>query len=289
MTNITAQTTTYAVLGHPIGHSLSPAMHNAALRAMGLDGLYVAYDVEPEQLMDVLQAMQRMGFGGVNLTIPHKEVACAGLDELDSSAQAVGAVNTIEFTDGGMRGHNTDGEGLMRALKESFGETVDGRSVCVLGAGGTGRAIAITCATRGAVRVVIAGRREEQVRPVVEEVRSAAPDCDVDEAIGVNDTWVEASRRADLVVHTTSVGLKEGDAAVIGAEAFRSGQSLVDTIYTAAETPLMKCAREAGAQAINGLGMLLHQGAVALSIWTGREPPVDVMRAALEAATQPGS
>ncbi len=284
MTDVTAPTKSFAVLGHPIVHSLSPVMHNAALRAMGLDAVYLAYDVLPDALMGVLESMRAMGFGGVNLTIPHKEVAFAGLDQLDASAEAVGAVNTVVFTDAGICGHNTDGEGLMRAMQESFGETIEGRSVCVLGAGGAGRAAAITCALRGAARVVVAGRREEQVRPVVFDIAEAAPNCDVSSALGVEGTWADASRAADLVVHTTSVGLNADDAPVLGAEAFRSGQALFDMVYTTRETSLMRCAREAGAQASNGLGMLLHQGAVALSIWTGREAPVDVMREALEDA-----
>ena len=136
---ITGKTGAFGVLGHPIAHTLSPPMHNAALGEMGIDAVYLPFDVAPEWLLEVLAGMQAMGFGGVNLTIPHKEVAFHGLPRLDASAKLVGAVNTVEFSSDGMMGHSTDGYGILKAIDEGFGMGVKGRSVAVVGCGGAGR------------------------------------------------------------------------------------------------------------------------------------------------------
>ena len=148
--NISGHTQPFAVVGHPIGHTLSPVMHNASFAALGLDAIYLAFDVKPERLMAVLPALRSMGFGGVNLTIPHKEVAFRGLEKLDASALLLGAVNTVQFSEGGMIGHNTDGFGFLRALDEAFGRNTTDDSVFVLGSGGAGRAVALMAAQAGA-------------------------------------------------------------------------------------------------------------------------------------------
>src|SRR5262245_12670128 len=129
MKHLSGHTKPYAVLGHPIGHTMSPIMHNASIESLGLDAIYLAFDVAPARLLDVLPAMQSMGFGGVNLTIPLKEVAYRGLKQLDESARLLGAVNTVQFTEHGMIGHNTDGYGFLKAMEEAFGEPVKGAAV----------------------------------------------------------------------------------------------------------------------------------------------------------------
>ncbi len=141
---LSGHTRPYAVLGHPIGHTLSPVMHNRSIQSLGLDAIYLALDVAPDALMDVLPAMKAMGFGGVNLTVPLKEVAFRGFETLDPSAESLGAVNTVEFTDDGMVGHNTDGEGFLLALKAAFGSSPRDRRVFVLGAGGAGLTFSTT-------------------------------------------------------------------------------------------------------------------------------------------------
>jgi shikimate dehydrogenase len=290
MQAISGHTRPYAVLGHPIGHSLSPAMHNASIQSLGLDAVYLAFDVHPDALMGVLPAMHQMGFGGVNLTVPLKEVAFRGLRDLDPTAERVGAVNTVEFlSGGGMRGHNTDGYGFVRDVRESLGAALRGLSVVVLGSGGAGRAIAITCGVEGAREVVLcdidAGRSERAAA----DVRRWSADVVVS-ALGAGDAaWVAACQRADLVVQCSPLGMKKGDPSPVAAAAFRGGQLAYDLVYMYPETPFMRSARANGAKAANGLGMLLYQGARAFAIWSGQEPDAEAMRRALVQSVYGGS
>lgn len=279
---ISGHTRAFAVLGHPIGHTLSPVMHNAALSALGLDGIYLAFDVAPEALMRVLEAMGAMGFGGANLTVPLKEVAFRGISDLAPSARAMGAVNTVEFRETGLRGHNTDGAGFLRALREAFGVSPQGLSVFVLGCGGAGRAVAGACAAEGAGSIALADAEPERC----ERLKAALLEKGaLVKAVGNQRAeWVEQARRADLVVQATPLGMKTTDLPPLPAEAFRSGQMAFDLVYNLPETAFMRMAASAGARAVNGLGMLLHQGAEAFTIWTGREAPVEAMRSALAAA-----
>lgn len=279
---LSGHTTPFAVLGHPIGHTLSPVMHNTAIDALGMDAVYLAFDVAPERLMATLPAMADMGFGGVNLTVPLKEVAFRGLDDLDGSAADVGAVNTVEFTPRGMRGHNTDGEGFLRALDEGFGRRVEAASVFVLGCGGAGRALAITCARGGAARIVLTDIDAQRTERVAGEVATLVPGVDVGALPEGRPAWAAAAREADLVIQATPVGMQPDDEPLLGEDAFRDGQRVFDLVYMYPETGLMTAARRAGAHAANGLGMLLHQGVRAFEIWTGVTPPVDAMRESLE-------
>jgi len=281
---LSGNTQPFAVLGHPIGHTLSPVMHNAAFNALRMDAVYLAFDVDPANLMRVLPAMADMGFKGVNLTVPLKEVAFRGIADLDVSARLLGAVNTIEFLPGGLRGHNTDGAGFVQALREAFGIAIAGRSVFVLGCGGAGRAVALTCASEGASRLAIADSDADRPANVAAEVRKVSPDRPVTVVAADANAWIRAAREADLVVQATPVGMKRTDPPLLPPKAFRDGQKVYDLIYMYPETAVMQAARAAGAQAANGLGMLLHQGARAFSIWTGRTAPLDSMRLALESA-----
>lgn len=283
MVKISGHTRPFAVLGHPIGHTLSPVMHNAAFEALGWDAIYLAFDVKPERLMAVLPAMRSMGFGGVNLTIPLKEVAFLGLDLLDDSARLLGAVNTVKFADDGLVGHNTDGDGFLRALGEAFGASPRGEVVFVLGSGGAGRAVALVSAREGARRITLADVDADRCERVAAEIRRLFPATDVELALTPYDQ-VSAAKRADLVIQATPVGMKVEDQSLLGPEAFRRGQRAFDLVYHHARTVFMKAAAAGGADVSNGLGMLLHQGAKAFHIWTGVEPPVDVMRRALELA-----
>ena len=280
---LSGHTKPFAVLGHPIGHTLSPVMHNASIQALEFDGIYLALDVHPDRLMEVLPAMQLMGFGGVNLTVPHKEVAFHGLEKLDESALLFGAANTVEFTDEGMVGHNTDGYGFIKALEEAFGKGVEGDAVFVLGCGGAGRAIALQAAVKGARSIVLADIDADRVRRLNDEIIGLTPKVEVVEAL-CDCEKAELCRACDLVVQASPVGMKEGDPSLLPPEAFREGQRAFDLIYMYPETAFLSTAREAGAKIANGLGMLLHQGARAFEIWTGIEPDVAAMRQALEEA-----
>ena len=279
--NITGHTKPFAVLGHPIGHTLSPVMHNAAIQALKMDAIYLAFDVQPERLMDVLAAMRDMGFGGVNLTVPLKEVACRGLSKLDESAQLLGAVNTVKFAPDEITGYNTDGEGFQKAIEEAFGGPIAGKSVFVLGTGGAGRAVALACAGAGVTSISLCDADSKRSRKLAVEIETKFF-IETVNVVSSADGQAHAAHEADIVVQATPVGMKAGEPSLLGPEAFRKGQWAFDLIYMYPETAFMKAAKKGGAKVSNGLGMLLHQGALAFGIWTGVKPPADVMRKALE-------
>jgi len=285
MKAISGHTTPFAVLGHPIGHSLSPVMHNRSIEALTMDAIYLAFDVAPEKLMAVLTAMRDMGFGGINLTVPLKEVAFRGVDEHAQSATLARSVNTIEFlNDGRLKGHSTDGDGFISAVRESFNSSIAGLTVFVLGCGGAGRAVAITCATEGASRVVLSDIDQTRIDAVTTEIGQLAPTVDVRSAGIASADWQAASHEADLVIQATPIGMNADDAPLLAADAFHKGQFLFDLIYMFPKTAIMIEADKAGATTANGLGMLLHQGARSFEIWTGKTPDVNAMRDALEQA-----
>ena len=276
---VSGKTKAFAVLGHPVGHTLSPAMHMAAYEALGMDAVYLALDVAPDKLMQVLPAMQAMGFGGVNLTVPLKEVAFHGLEHLDVSAERIGAVNTVAFHDDKIAGYNTDGEGFLRALREAFGAGPEKLAVFVMGTGGAGRAAALTCARNGAKSITLYDIDRARLERVSDEVRKDRKDA----AVSMLSENPEAGAiECDLIIQATPVGMRPGESAPLKPDAFRKNQFVYDLIYMYPETLLLSTARKAGARTANGLGMLLHQGAAAFEIWTGTRPPVDIMRRALE-------
>jgi shikimate dehydrogenase len=285
---ISGHTQVFAVLGHPVEHTLSPAMHNANFQALGMDAVYTAFDVAPENLMDTLAAMSNMGFKGVNLTVPLKETAFRGLSHVDRLARHLGAVNTVEFTAGGMCGRNTDGIGFITALKESLGCGVRGKSIFILGSGGAGRAVAITCASNGAAHITLADADLARAQRLALDIRDVVPGFKPNAIPSAPEICGSAARDADIVVQATPVGMKPSDPALLPQSAFRAGQAFYDLVYMYPETATMRAARRAGARAANGLGMLLHQGAAAFTVWTGRKAAIETMRRALESAVYGG-
>ena len=281
-----ANPTPFALLGHPVGHSLSPAMHNAAFKALGLRANYALLDVRPGDLPRTLDELRAKKYGGLNVTIPHKEAAyrfLAAKHALSDTAQLLHSVNTVVFRpDGSLLGDNTDAPGFLDALKESFRASPRGRRVLVLGCGGAGRALALTCAMQGAESIFVTDVNLAARRRLLLALRQAAPGLPV---AGVSlDRARAAARDCDLIVQATPVGMHPGDPSLLPPDAFRKGQIVFDLIYNPAVTPLLATAKAAGARTANGLGMLLHQGARAFRLWTGRKPPVPAMRAALEKA-----
>jgi shikimate dehydrogenase len=293
---INATTRCCAVFGHPIHHSASPAMHNAAFAALGLNWRYLAFDVEPGRLREAVEGLKAMRFAGVNLTVPHKILAVEMMDALDESARAWGAVNTLLFEarDAGGRwrplrdfeqcpegpvrvhGFNTDADAIVRAIREDTGVEPRGARVLLLGAGGAGRAAALRLAAEGVKILWLVNRTTEKAAALRREINTRFPD--IDTRTGYPDD------RVDLVLNATSLGLKPGDPLPFDGGTFRIRQTdaVYDMVYRPAETPLLKAARAAGIRASNGLGMLLYQGAKAFEIWTGQTAPVAVMRQALE-------
>jgi shikimate dehydrogenase len=262
-----ALTKIYGIFGSPIKHSLSPAMQNEAFRALGLNACYHAFCVTPVQLKEAILGAKSMGFGGLNLTIPLKEKALE-IVEPDALASSIGAVNTVSFRDG-VAGHNTDGEGALLALKAA-GIEVEGRKVLLVGAGGAARAIAYTFAREGA-RISIANRSPRRA--------SALADCVGGVGHGLEDLE-ELVPSADVVINATSVGMKEGDPRLFEGGLLHKDQAVFDIVYNR-ETLLLKDAINAGAVAVDGVMMLVYQGAKALEIWTGKRAPVEVMERAV--------
>lgn len=278
---VTGHTKPFAVLGHPIEHTLSPAMHNAAMAALNMDAIYLAFDVPSEYLMEALAAMNHMGFVGANLTVPLKEVACKALRKLDESAQWLGAVNTVKFAPDGIAGYNTDGEGFLKAVEEAFGESVAGKSVFVLGIGGAGRAVALACAGAGVTSISLSDVDVDRCRKLAVEIETRFF-VETEIVASDKDRQAHAACEADVIVQATPVGMKPEEPSLLGPEAFCPGQWVFDVIYLYPETAFMKAAKKGGASVSNGLGMLLHQGALAFEIWTGVKPPIETMRKTLE-------
>ena len=266
---ITGATRVVGIIGDPVGHSRSPAMHNAAFDALGLDWAYVAFPVARGDGAAAVRAVTTLGLAGLNVTMPHKADAAAACDDLAPEAAALGAVNTVVNVDGTLVGHSTDGDGFLRALDDEEIE-VAGLRVLVVGAGGAARAITHALGRVGA-HVTVAARRSDAARSAA----SLAPDGD---AVGLDGIAVEGF---DVVVNATPLGM-DGEAPPFDTAKLHTGQFVYDTVYPV-ETPLLREARAGGLRAAGGLDMLVHQGALSFSLWTGIEPPLDVMRAAASA------
>lgn len=281
-----------SVFGDPVAHSRSPAFQNAALRSCGIDAQYVKIHAHPDELSAALRALPAAGFLGTNVTIPHKAGALATVDEADDYARKSGAVNTVVVDGRKLIGFNTDGPGLLRALREEFYADLRDLRVMLLGAGGgAGRAIALQCALEGCERLVLVNRTFEKARTLAQEL---SPYFQSDRLVGPAERLEaiphqeralrEHLAKSDLVINATSVGMKRTDPALVPAGLLTPNLMVYDTVYTAGKTRLIEDAEAAGARVANGLSMLLHQGALSFEIWFGRAAPLEVMRAALRAA-----
>jgi shikimate dehydrogenase len=279
---ITGKTRLLGVYGHPIGHSLSPVMQNAALKDLGLDYVYLAFDIDPLRLDQAVQAIGALGFAGVNVTIPHKENVTAFLDEVSREARLIGSVNTISNKDGRLLGESTDGIGFLRALCAA-GAEVKGKKAVVLGAGGSARAVLYTLVTSGA-SVIVANRTQERGEELARRINDVTSPGSVNAIQLTPDSLKEAVGSADILVNCTSVGMwPEIDATPCPEDLLHSGLFVYDLIYNPLRTRLIQDAERVGATAINGLKMLVYQGAASFKIWTGQDAPVDVMeKAALD-------
>ncbi len=267
----------FGIFGDPIEHSLSPVMQNEALRALGIDASYHAFRVPKAGLKDAIRGAAAMGFGGLNLTIPLKEEALE-LDFLqaDELALAIGAVNTISFGDrdrvSQIRGHNTDGWGALLALQDAD-VRIDGSRVLLIGAGGAARAVAYTLEKEGA-EISIANRNLRRAHDLATSVGGMGFClCDLERLVA----------QADIIINATSVGMRAGDARLFDGRLLQGRQAVFDIVYNR-DTELLQDARAAGSVAIDGVMMLVYQGAKALEIWTGAKAPVDLMERAVRGA-----
>ena len=258
------------VLGWPLEHTLSPSIHNAAFRRLGMDCAYYAWPVPPEELGDAIRGIRVLGAMGANVTMPHKRAVVDHLDEVSGEALALGAVNTIQRFGSKLIGHNTDVDGFREFLEGDAGVRMAGRRALVLGAGGAARAVVKALADGGAASVTVAARNETSGS---EAAKLAS--------VGAAIEWSLAEpavAEADVIVNATPLG-SNGENPLPSAP-FHSGQVVVDLLYRPPTTSLVRAARGAGAQGWGGLGMLVHQAAASFRIWTGKDPAIQVMSAA---------
>ncbi len=284
--DITGCTRLCGILGHPLDHTLSPRMHNAAFAALGLDWAYVPWPVAPDRLGEALRGLRALAnFAGANVTVPHKEAILPHLDALTDAARAVGAVNTIVREADRLTGHTTDGAGLLADLAETVSFQPRGARVVILGAGGAGRSAAFALAAAGARRVAILNRSEDRSRALAAAISSASAGLEAVAYPLHNFPADQILGSADLILNATAVGMRAGDPSPVDLGPCRPPTVTYDLVYNPPETAFLREARGRGLRAVNGLGMLVHQGAAAFALWTGRPAPWDVMRRALAAET----
>lgn len=279
---ITGTTTVVGVFGYPVAHSLSPVMHNAAFAELGLDWVYVPFAVASEALASAVVGVRALGIRGVNVTIPHKRAILSLVDRLTPEAEAIGSVNTVAVTADGILGHSTDGPGFLRALRERGFEVAGSRAV-VLGGGGAARAVIGALAAAGVGELTIVTRHPERAVDLPHlAVRQGVAPLQV-HLLPWDGPVRDALARADLLVNATPIGMAphDIDRLPVSAEWLPASLWVYDLVYTPRETALLRAAMARGCQTIDGVAMLVYQGAEAFTLWTGLPAPVAVMGAAL--------
>jgi len=266
------------LVGYPVEHSMSPAMHNAAFKALSLDAEYMLAPVKPGRLADFIDTIRGPEVMGGNVTTPHKETVMKHLDQVDETAQAIGAVNTIVHRDEVLTGHNTDATGGVKALTEAYG-CLEGSDVTILGAGGASRAITYQV-SREDCRVTVLNRSVDRARRLVEDLRSSAP---AELSYGALDRLPALIGDTDVLINTTPVGMAPNTSdSPVPAGLLHGGLFVYDVIYNPVKTRLLRDAEAKGARVLSGVNMLVYQGAEAFKMWTGVEPPIGLMQRAVE-------
>lgn len=272
------ETLVVGVIGWPVRHSLSPPMQNAAFAELGLNWVYVPFEVAPDRVQQAVDAVRALGMVGINVTVPHKEAVARLVDELDPAAATLGSVNTVVNRDGHLVGYSTDGAGFVRSVEEA-GEDLAGKRVALIGAGGSARAVAQAVAAEQPEALCIINRTFSRALELAGQVRGGGL------TIGALplESAQHAVQDAQVVIDTTPVGMHPHaqDAPVVPPEWLHEGQCVCDLVYRPRDTVLLRAARERGARTVSGAGMLVHQGAIALELWTGKPAPLVVMRQAL--------
>lgn len=283
MIPITGYTQLTGLLGSPVKHSISPMMHNTGFQALGLDFVYLCFDVNEETLEDAVKGLRTLHVKGFNLTMPNKNKILEYLDELSPAARLIGAVNTVENREGKLIGHNTDGIGFMRAVREQDID-VAGKCITLMGIGGAATAICTQAALDGAGRIYVFARMTSKYLPRMKElIRRLKKETGCEILLCDNedkDRLKKSLRESVLLVNATSVGMAPDEEGCIlpGKDYLHEGLAVGDIVYNPWETRLLRMAKEAECKGFNGYAMLLYQGAEAFRIWTGREMPVEVVR-----------
>lgn len=286
---INGRTLPTAVIGWPVAHSLSPAMHNAAYQALGLNWVCVPLAIPDQRaLVSFVEAARQLPFIGFNVTMPYKQAMAELCDEVATLAQIAGAVNTVHCVDGQLMGYNTDGRGMLETLADEAGFDPGGKSVAIIGAGGAAGAAVTALLVARASSLALVNREVERAEGLIERVGDRLRGM-LAEAYPLDESAEEVVRQAELVINATPVGMKPEDPSPIPASWLREGQVVLDMVYRPGVTALLRDAESAGARGFSGLGMLVAQGALAVDIWAGNDraqirAPRDVMRAAAEEA-----
>ncbi|MEN8775393.1 MAG: shikimate dehydrogenase, partial [Akkermansiaceae bacterium] len=283
----------FVVIGNPVKHSLSPQLHQPALDDLGEDARYLRVEIEMGKVAEAFQKLFEAGIRGINVTVPHKLEALEACDFVDPIAQSMGAVNTIVFDQDGKRtGFNTDGPGFARAIREEFSVDLGDLKVIIIGAGGgAGRAIATQCVIENCSQVILANRTLGKLGPMKGQLSKLIHNEDVEiprdriQTIALSDPALEkAIESSNLIINTTSVGLKSTDTSPFHSSWVEPHHLVYDTIYNPERTRLLRDAQAQGARVANGLSLLIHQGALSLEYWLNREAPIEVMRAGVKHA-----
>ncbi len=274
------KTMVLGVIGHPVSHSLSPVMHSAAAKSLGLDLTYDTYDVPPDELEDLMDRFRNGDMDGLNVTVPHKVAVMEYMNELMDNAEKVGAVNTICRKGDKLIGANTDVYGFITSVEKNAGEIAARGRILVYGAGGAARAVCHAFADRNVERLLIANRTRHKAEALADSLTGVG--CAIDVLDYESNNLVDSVRSADIIVNTTSVGMESvSEKFLPGSENIHQGQLVVDIVYRPLETPLLRQAKRAGAMTLDGLWMLIHQGARSFTLWTGAEFPVELARVSL--------
>lgn len=286
--NIGVDTKLGAIIGTDIGHSKSPAMMNAAYEKLGLDAYYYPMNIKEEDFGDVIRGISKMNYMGLTITIPYKLEVMKYLDEIDRTAEIIGAVNTIKITEGKMKGFNTDGEGFVRGLEADKGVNVAESTFVVVGAGGVSRAIMTVLASRKAAgageqgiptcekKIYLANRTVKRAEELCDKLNKLVCDCCV--PVPLDETLAQYIDKADVLVNATNVGMPpQQDMTPVDTAMLHSGMLVADVIYNPRKTKLLEAAESMGCDIVNGQSLLLHQGKMAFNIWTGLEAPGDDM------------
>ena len=281
---IDGSTKIVGVIGHPVEHTLSPAMHNAAFAALGMNWVYLPFDVHPAELEFAVRGFRALGIVGINCTVPHKEHVIPLLAGVAEDARAIGSVNTVAVRDGKLFGYSTDGEGFLRSLRDELDFDPACRHAVVLGAGGAARAIVAALASSGAATVTVSNRTLSRAEKLCSDLAGFCKNTQLVPVQLHSAAAGTAVQEAHLVVNATSLGWGDDDPPPVDPGVLHEGLVVLDTCYRPGGTPLLEAARQGGLRCVNGLGMLVYQGAASFRLWTGTEAPVEVMRQAVEEA-----
>ncbi|MDD4980746.1 MAG: shikimate dehydrogenase [Candidatus Omnitrophica bacterium] len=271
----------YGLIGYPVKHSLSPAMHNAAFQALNINAEYKLFELKPEELEGFLSGVKKNNIFGLNVTVPYKEKVMPFLDNLSEEAKLIGAVNTIKCSGEKLEGFNTDGAGFLEHLIQDLKFDPAGKDIAIIGAGGAARAVSVSLSKKGPKGIAIYDIDKSKLSALISHLQENFKGIDFIAAPSVAQLNL---KNVDLLVNATPIGMKESDPCPIEDIPLSGGLLVYDLIYNPQETKLLKIARAGGSCVANGLGMLLYQGVESFEFWTGQKAPVEVMRQALSEA-----